>query len=1456
LSFIVLTLTLPHSPAQAEAIKNQAVSLLDSASAVVKKVIDSRIKHRQDFASQENEDPFIREAQIVKLRLCPRRLVLHEGEEFALGPLALDNQGEPVNGAVFAWEASDPSIAEVASDGTVLAVGEGRCLITVSAGRKRARVLVEVRKGERRLITNTQWDAEHSGDCNDPEDESDVPVVDEPSVRNDHQTPHGIITPSVVQDPDDQPNKPDSAKPFNATGHPRFTPNEMAQASSAGTDSQLGSSNFSLDIPIFDSPGRGVGIDLSLIYNSRQWTKNGNEIVFNYDQGWPAPGFRLNYGRIIPNYDAISGFPGNYLLIEDDGTRIPLIEQPDGITYISEDGQYIQFDRLTNKLHYTDGTEVLYAFNNNKLLPNSIMDIHGNSITISYVTSCADAQRVQACACGSTCQKPQRQAINTITDTLGRQVVFYYYADGNLAEIRVPGYNSASPRTIAKFYYQALSLSYNFGSMTVQNVPSGNQIDALRRVYFPDTGRGYVFDSYSAYGMCGKISMRLGMTDAFEGTEVSYTEYIHQTSGTLSDAPRFTERREWWQGKTDDFGNEVGPTSYASYTYGRTIDNVANTVTNTVTMPDGTQTQMISSNSSSSVQFGLLKTIKVIKSGVTVFQQDYSYSSAPSQGGLQRTSMETMPDNVTANKTRVDLTYANYGRLSEVVEYGFAVSGTFKKRRRTSYAYFDGGVSYTDKGLLRMVESIRVYDAKLTAVDTDDTIISRTRYIYDCIDCPNPDPNWGLVTYGFTTNCSPSTNPPCTPPPGYKTKFVQRTERGQITKVEFFSDATSTTPDITFRHQYDIFGNEVKAELSCCSLRQSSFNSTMYWSEPVSTSDGGTSGPQLTTNCVYDFNTSFLKTKTDPNGLITSYAPDSAMRLRTTTFPKLSSDANPNPTLETFFPPDPNYSNKDGLLYQTKFTYFDGSTQRVEISNAWFDGAGNTVRIGSAAGPAVTNYDAVKTIYDDMGRTRKITNPYNTTASDGNITGLPNPTTYDYDGAGRVTRKTLPDGNFLDTIYNGAVVTMTDEAGRQKRSEIDGLGRLIKVTEMDDAKALNWVTNYGYDLNDNMILVDQGGQTRAFKYDSLSRMTFEKTPEQAATINDGTGTLWSAKYTYTSFGAISTREDARRVVATYSYDTLNRLTGTGYQLPNPNPDNVLPTNNVTITYGTAVPEKGQVKTITDSAGTETFSYDGLSRVQSRTRTLDGQNYTVGYQYNQAGQMKRLTYPSNRRVDVGYDARGRLNTLTGADAGGNPRSYINSLTYWPSQQINNVGLANGVTENYQYSTQRLQLSSQTITKGGSPLMSISYNYAASMASGGGTKSGNTGQLIGITAAINAQTRNQDFSYDQVGRLKTATGSDTTGSWQRRYGYDRWGNRTGVWNATSGGTQLQNVVMQTSGSAPTNRISTVNLTGYSYDANGNLKGDGSNTYNYDAENRMVSSSGALGASYLYDSSNRRV
>src|SRR5262249_11534429 len=85
----------------------------------------------------------------------------------------------------------------------------------------------------------------------------------------------------------------------------------------------------------------------------------------------------------------------------------------------------------------------------------------------------------------------------------------------------------------------------------------------------------------------------------------------------------------------------------------------------------------------------------------------------------------------------------------------------------------------------------------------------------------------------------------------------------------------------------------------------------------------------------------------------------------------------------------------------------------------------------------------------------------------------------------------------------------------------------------------------------------------------------------------------------------------------------------------------------------------------------------------------------------------------------------------------------------------------------------------------------------------------------------------------------------------------GNRTGMWDATSGGTQIQSISLVQSNGVPTNQISSITTAGtvsYTYDANGNITSDGNHSYSYDGENRLVSVDGGS-ASYSYDQANRR-
>ena len=110
----------------------------------------------------------------------------------------------------------------------------------------------------------------------------------------------------------------------------------------------------------------------------------------------------------------------------------------------------------------------------------------------------------------------------------------------------------------------------------------------------------------------------------------------------------------------------------------------------------------------------------------------------------------------------------------------------------------------------------------------------------------------------------------------------------------------------------------------------------------------------------------------------------------------------------------------------------------------------------------------------------------------------------------------------------------------------------------------------------------------------------------------------------------------------------------------------------------------------------------------------------------------------------------------------------------------------------------------------------------------------------------QVFSRSYTYDQVNRLTGMADADTVATCQgATWTYDAWGNRL-TQTPTKGSCGMWN-----QGYDATNRI-----TGWSYDAAGNLLNDHSHTYAYDAENRITTVDGGATASYLYDAEGRRV
>jgi RHS repeat-associated protein len=811
--------------------------------------------------------------------------------------------------------------------------------------------------------------------------------------------------------------------------------------------------------------------------------------------------------------------------------------------------------------------------------------------------------------------------------------------------------------------------------------------------------------------------------------------------------------------------------------------------------------------------FSYARTLKN-SSNQTLSKTEYGYTTDP--GGSTAVQAVITTDEI-GQQTKVDFDYDSYGNVVNTREYGFKISGLWQVRRRTHYTYLNWE-PYISAYIRNRVTEVDVYDALQNTYDADDVLVGKTVYSYD-------NSMGGVENYGGTAS-----------PPGHLSNFGPV---GNITGVTKYSDVVAGA-SVTRNSKIDIFGNTTVAQVDCCNQKSFTMTEATYWSRPSQTTSGNTSGIYLTTSAGYDFNTLAATSQTDPNNQTTSYSYDSAQRPTGFTSP---TGANGSTSYNAWGEPTSSATN-----------YTEGGVNKTITTSAVYDGWGQMTRSVDANG-AQTNYT-----YNNMGRRLTQTNPFPQGGTPGPVS------TYQYDLLGRNTLVTLPGGNTVQTTYtSSSIVTVTDQVNRKIKRETDGLGRLIKVTEQDVyTGALTQETNYTYDIADRLTLVNQGNQTRAFKYDAEGRLLFERIPEQSATINDGTGTFWSCKYTYTDWGAAATKQDARGVITTYGYDALHRLISISYNTSGA--PGVDATNNVAYAYDNnqSSTTKGLLLSITMTGPmaiyTETFNYDSLKRVSSKTWTRDF-SFTTSYQYNTANQLTQMIYPvSGRVLNIAHDSVGRVSSM--ADQ---YRTYINNFTYNGAGQVTGLSLGSVASESYGYDANRMQLTSQTATQTGGAtggLMNVTYGYqAAAGQMGAGSTAGNAGQLMSISGTVGGVSESAAYTYDDLGRLVTSNQTSNGSTAQRRFVYDRWGNRTGVWDAVSGGNQIQSIALQQSGGAPTNRITSVSsgsTVNYVYDAAGNVTNDGVHVYTYDAENRLKTVDWGTGnqAAYVYDYANRRI
>jgi YD repeat-containing protein len=1163
----------------------------------------------------------------------------------------------------------------------------------------------------------------------------------------------------------------DRAKLRNSTGVTGL--GSYASPAACPAQVNLFSQNVTYSLPIISLPGRaGLSLSLTLAYNSKVWIKSGSTIYFDGDKGWPAVGWRLGFGRVDGKYSGPDGYDHYYLISGDGSVRDLRYNASTGL-YESKDSTWMDFNDSTGVLRMKDGTQITYQTiggSGGYVMPTQIKDRNGNYLTINYTGTA--------------------QQISSIVDTVGRTTTFTYNGDGTLATISKSGFGG--PARTWTFGYTNVTLSYNFGSLTVNGATNGSQVKVLSSITYPNQTKQTF--SYNGYAQLTEVAWKSN-NDTLRGQPLLIT-WQATPGGGWSDSPTPSQ-----VGHND--GTTTTNWSLTFNTYSTTVTDPASVPRTTTFLQTGSWDDGLPSQTT--IGSPVLRTV------ANVWSQDGSWINP-------RLTRVTTTLNDTGQQSKVEYDYTSYGNVSEVREYDYGL--VLARKTTTTYVT---APNYTTRHILGLPSTVIVYDAGGTAK-------SRTEYTYDAA---------ALAYAGGAANHDDV---------NYGTGF---TYRGLVTEVKRYTNAAAPSGPISNTSTYDMLGNLLSESADCCVQRVYNYSATTQFSQPDSVVRG--SGTTLTTSSTYDSHTGLTASSTDENNQTTNFNYDVADRTTSVTRPDgtvLSTSyddtaATPSATSTTPIESGKSVKNKtemDGLgrtvrsiaMDINNTVYSKGDTQYDSVGRAWrvsnpytgasptywtetqYDALGRVSKVippdGSAtsnnisyaySGNKVTTTDPAgkqgRTYTDALGRTTRVDEPGYSDGSSGTgsatVSGEPFCISWDppvcaewdtgtvwitvngftalagYGGFSTASGLASALRNQFNTDPaspvtaggTGGVVSLTakqagahtnysltagctgggafcaDASGPTLTGGADGTG----ANGSQPSIATPLITIYTYDVLDNVTVLTQGVQQRTASYDGLGRKTSETTPE-AGTVS----------YVYNNDGLVTSRTDARGVVTAYTYDGVSRLKTISYTTTG---TSAAATAAVEYFYdegGAAANAMGRLTRITDGAGTETYQYDLLGRVTQVTKTIGGTNYPTLYTYNLAGQVTSVTYPSTRQVSQTVDAIGRLSTLAPATG----TNYVSGFQYDPAGVPTQFDYGSGVRATIAYNS-RLQRTSLAYRKDTSELLELAYGYAQG--------SGNNGQIASITdnTANGANPpeagRTVNYSYDAWRRAKTATTTGSTG-----------------------------------------------------------------------------------------------
>jgi RHS repeat-associated protein len=453
---------------------------------------------------------------------------------------------------------------------------------------------------------------------------------------------------------------------------------------------------------------------------------------------------------------------------------------------------------------------------------------------------------------------------------------------------------------------------------------------------------------------------------------------------------------------------------------------------------------------------------------------------------------------------------------------------------------------------------------------------------------------------------------------------------------------------------------------------------------------------------------------------------------------------------------------------------------------------------GTVGGPSDADWSAfvllerVTTSYDLVGQ------KVQETRTDG-LGAVQSVTQFSYDPAGRLecTAVRMNPAAFGSLPASACTLgaTGTQGADRITRNVYDQAGQLTQVREAVGVLGLEQAhATYSYTANGKReYVIDANGNRARLSYDSYDRETGWNFPSTAAPAAFNPATPASALQTA---GSYSTTD-----YEAYGYDGADNRTSLRKR------------DGVTLTYGYDALNRMVLKTVPASVSMAagytvyygydlrglqtqarfgsasgpglTHTYDALGRLASTTTTMDGVSRTLSSQYDPDGNRTALNGNDGYHAGWDYDAADEV-------------TYVRNSAGTAIVQLGN--------------TPRGQRAFRRVV----PSLSSATTY-------GYDSAGRLNSLV-LDLAGSSADQSYGFLYNPANQIVSRTSSNDAYASNTAYNVSRPYSVNGL-----------NQYVAAGGAA------------FTYDANGNLTSDGTSSYVYDAENRLVSRSGGVTLAY---------